>query len=114
MRLCVAAAALAIGCITPRWLPLVGIYTAFTALGFAYNAALTLTGRKHHGGLGGLVWWDKVQWVHLVLWTATAVLAFRRVPGAGALLLVDVFLGIGAGAWHFALPKNVVNISVDN
>lgn len=101
VRLGVAAAALTIGYVAPRWLPLVAVYAAFTALGFAYNAVLTLVGKKRYGGFGGLVWWAEVRWVHLVLWTSTAVLAFRHVPWAGAILLADACLGIGAGGWHF-------------
>lgn len=104
VRLGVAAAALAIGHWAPRWLPLVAVYAAATALGFAYNAALTLAGRKRRGGLGGLVWWARVRWVHLALWAAAAALAFRRaVPwGPGALLALDVVVGAVAGALHDA------------
>jgi hypothetical protein len=101
VRVAIAVATLVVGYLVPRWLPLVAVYATATAHGFAYNAALTLAGRKTHGGLGGLVWWADVRWVHIATWSATAALAFARVPWAGGVLVADALVGVGAGAWHF-------------
>lgn len=72
---------------------LVTLYTGLTAAGFLYNALLTLAGRKTRGGLGGVVWWNEVRWVHIALWAATSVLSSQRVPWAGWLLVADVVVG---------------------
>lgn len=101
VRLGVAAVALVIGYLVPRWLSFVAIYATITALGFAYNAALTLAGRKRYGGLGGLVWWSEVRWLHLILWSTTAVFASYRVSWAGGVLVADAFVGVLAGVIHF-------------
>lgn len=72
---------------------LVTLYMKLTAAGFLCNALLTLVGRKTRGGLGGVVWWNEVRWVHIALWVATSVLSSQRVPWAGWLLVADVVVG---------------------
>ena len=99
VRCAVAAAALVVGYLFPEWLRLLSIYTAATALGFLYNAFLTLAGAKRFGGFGGRVWWAEMRWLHVALWTGTSALALAGVRWAGALLCADVVAGAMAAAY---------------
>ena len=102
VRFAIAGAALAVTVTPNRWVfLLVGTYTLVTALGFAWNAWLTVTGEKTLGGFGGKVWWSAWRIVHMLLWGVCATLCFLDCKGAGAILVVDACVGVLAGLTHF-------------
>lgn len=101
VRIAVGVIALVAGLYMPLYaLPLLALYTGATTLGFLHNAALALRGQKSRGVFGGIVWWNRVRWVHIALWATTCVLAMAKIRWAAALLLVDAFIGIAAGYVH--------------
>ena len=81
----------------PELLPFVGApATAAVVLGFAAAVVETLLGYKTHGGLGGVVWWSRVRFVHMALYAACSVSAFFQKEWAGAFL-------DGALTWQWLL-----------
>ena len=73
-----------------------GAATAAVVLGFAAAVVETLLGYKTHGGLGGVVWWSRVRFVHMALYAACSVSAFFQKEWAGAFL-------DGALTWQWLL-----------
>lgn len=71
------------------------------AAGFWFNA---LVRKPRLGGLGGVVWWGQVRWVHAVLWSLAglSVVLGREWHEMSALLGADVALGVAAGSFHYS------------
>ena len=79
-----------------------GAYALFTAANFAYYAVLTARGEYTTGGTGGEVWWAKLRYLHIALWSTAGGAALLGQAWAGWVLFTDVAIGFLGGVARYS------------
>jgi hypothetical protein len=81
------------------YLPYMGMIAILPAIGFLF---LWATGSRKTGAevFGGSIWWNSLRPIHAALYAIFAFMAIQRSSYAWIVLLLDVFVGIGAFTVH--------------
>lgn len=72
----------------------VAVYLWITAFFFAVNIVRAKLGWKTEGGLGGIVWWNYLRYVHVLTYATTGALVFLDIDYGPLVLLLDIGVGI--------------------
>lgn len=83
-------------------LRVLGGYAFFTAANFVYYAVLTARGEYRTGGFGGEVWWARLRYLHILLWTAAGLAAVLGRTWAGWILVTDTTIGLSGGIVRYS------------
>ena len=75
----------------------VSIYATVTLMGFFWSFLSQACGVKTRGLFGGTIWWTHARYVHMLAWFSLAVASWLRLYASGAILFVDVVVGVIAG-----------------
>ena len=75
------------------------IYLFTTAFIFTINMIRTILGTKTLGGFGGKVWWNELRYVHIIIYTLTAILVSLDVRYSILILYLDVIIGAVLSTW---------------
>lgn len=83
---------------TPRLLA--NVLSVFVCFGLVYQALVV---RPKTGFFGGLVWWNTLRWVHIILWGLAAGLFLTQHSSsiASVPLFIDVAVSGIAGLFHY-------------
>jgi len=49
--------------------------------------------RPKTGFFGGVVWWQRLRYMHVVVWYTVAALIFNKIPWAGWVIVLDAIPG---------------------
>jgi hypothetical protein len=82
-----------------EYLPYLGYLSLLPVIGWMYILA---TGSRKTGTetFGQPIWWNKLRYVHALLYLIFAVLAIQKSDKAWIVLLIDVIVGLSVFLWH--------------